>query len=232
MCIMYFMRVLIVEDDIELAASLKKGLELSSYAVDIVHDGRSGEAYAISGEYDAAIVDWMLPEQSGIELCRAVRRSSTSLPIILLTAKDTIKEKIEGLDAGADDYIPKPFAFAELLARLRAILRRPSNALPTMLTLGDITFDTTSRETKRSGQHIPLSVRESAILELFLRYPNRVFTKEQIVSQVWDGDSNVLATTVESHIANLRAKLDKSFEVPVIKTVWGKGYTTSHESFN
>lgn len=227
------MRILIVEDDQELSASLKKGLELSSYAVDIVHDGKSGEAYATSGDYDAAIIDWMLPEQSGIELCRAVRRSNTSLPIILLTAKDTTEQKIEGLDAGADDYLPKPFAFGELLARLRAVLRRPSSALATVLTIGDISFDTTSQQTMRGGQHIALSARESSILELFLRQPSRVFTKEQIVAHVWNDDADILPSTIESHIANLRVKLDKPFSsAPAIKTVWGKGYTLGREVVN
>lgn len=223
------MRILIIEDNHELAQSLKKGLELYSYAVDVVHDGEVGEAYAMSGEYDAAIVDWMLPVQSGLKLCRAIRQAGSNLPIILLTAKNTTEEKIEGLDAGADDYLTKPFAFDELLARLRAVLRRPATTLSTILTLGDVSLDTASRQITRNGNPVALSARESAILELLLRQPNRIFTKEQIIAQAWSEDSEVLASTVESHIANLRAKLG---EPSVIKTVWGKGYAIRDEITN
>ncbi len=221
------MRILIVEDNQELARSLKKGLELSSYAVDVVYDGKTGEAYAMSGEYAAAIIDWMLPGQTGLELCRAVRQTNRDLPMVLLTAKDTTEQKIEGLDAGADDYLTKPFEFGELLARLRAVLRRPKTALPTILNVGDVSYNTVSHQTLRGGRLVALSVRESAILEVLLRQPNRIFTKEQIISLVWDDDADVLTTTVESHIANLRAKLN---EPPIIETVWGRGYTIRDET--
>ena len=224
------MRILIVEDDQELAASLKKGLELSAYAVDVVFDGATGESYALHGEYDAAIVDWMLPEQTGIALCQAVRRARNNLPIILLTAKSTAEQKIEGLDAGADDYLAKPFAFGELQARLRALLRRPATLLPATLSVGSLSFDTVSRQVWREGREIALSARESAILELFLRQPNRLLSKQQIVAAAWDDDADVLAATVESHIANLRSKIDKPFQgPPIIETVWGKGYIVRHD---
>lgn len=225
------MRILVIEDDKELALSLKKGLELSSYAVDTVSDGEQGEAYALSGDYDLAIIDWMLPIKSGVDVCKSVRVDGATVPIILLTAKNTTNEKIQGLDAGADDYLTKPFAFGELLARVRALLRRPEATLTPTLTIGDVAFDTSTRRTTRNGQEITLSVRESAILELFLRRPNHVFTKEQIVAHVWNDDADVLASTVESHVANLRAKLDKPFSgAPVIVTVWGKGYTVRYET--
>ena len=224
------MRILIVEDDQELAASLKKGLELSAYAVDVVFDGATGESYALHGEYDAAIVDWMLPEQTGIALCQAVRRARNNLPIILLTAKSTAEQKIEGLDAGADDYLAKPFAFGELQARLRALLRRPATLLPATLSVGSLSFDTVSRQVWREDREIALSARESAILELFLRRPNRILSKQQIVAAAWDDDADVLAATVESHIANLRSKIDKPFRgPPIIETVWGKGYIVRHD---
>lgn len=224
------MRILVVEDDYELARSLKRGLEVSSYAVDVVHDGLTGQSYILSDDYDAAIIDWMLPEQSGIDLCRAARAAKCYLPIIILTAKSLTEHKVAGLDAGADDYLTKPFAFRELLARLRAVLRRPAESQPVVLRVGEVLFDTTSQQVTRDGQSILLSARESALLELLFRYPQKIFSKEELVARVWNDDATVLPSTIESHIANLRAKLDKPFSAkPIITTVWGRGYTVRCE---
>ncbi len=220
------MRILVVEDEHKIANSIKKGLEQESYAVDVAFDGTGGLDLATGEEYDAIILDILLPGIGGIEICKTLRKQKNHTPILMLTAKGQITDKVEGLDAGADDYLTKPFAFEELLARIRALTRRPHSSTGTVLSVGDLSLDTISYEVKRAGRHIPLSSKEFSLLEYLLRHPNQTLTKDQIISHVWNYDADVLPNTVEVYVGYLRSKIDKPFpKSPVlIHTVRGFGY--------
>lgn len=220
------MRILIVEDEPKIANSVKKGLEQEGFAVDVAKDGIEGYDFISTEPYDLVILDLMLPKMDGIELCERVRDDGSTVPILMLTAKSTTEDKIKGLNIGADDYLPKPFAFEELLARIRALLRRPNEALPSELICGDLSVDVNSLSVKRGGEEISLSRKEFSLLEYLIRNKNRVLTKEQIIKHVWDYDADVLPNTVEVYIGYLREKLEKSFSKrhKLIKTVRGFGY--------
>lgn len=220
------MRILIVEDENKIANYLKKGLEQESFAVDIANDGKYGYDLASSEDYDLIILDLMLPGIDGLEICRRLREHDNHSPILMLTARGKIEEKVTGLNTGADDYLAKPFAFEELLARIKALTRRPREVLPTILETGDLTLDTNSYKITRSEKEIPLSKKEFSLLSYLLRNKGKVVTKGQIISKVWDFDADVLPNTVEVYIGYLRNKIDKPFgeSNQLIQTVRGFGY--------
>ncbi|MCL4397907.1 response regulator transcription factor [Patescibacteria group bacterium] len=220
------MRVLVVEDEHKIASSIKKGLEQESFAVDLAFDGNTGYDLAASEDYDIILLDLLLPEMSGMEICKRLRGGGIHTPILILTAKGQLEDKVNGLNAGADDYLTKPFAFEELLARVKALGRRPKNSLGTSLSVEDLTLDTVSYEVMRSGKKIPLSSREYALLEYLIRHHDQTLSKEQIISHIWDYDADVLPNTVEVYIGYLRNKIDKPFpqSPALIHTVRGFGY--------
>jgi two-component system, OmpR family, response regulator len=220
------MRILLVEDEPKIAAALKRGLAQESYAVDLVDNADDGLDAALSGEHDMVILDRMLPGAfDGLEICRQMRVHGLNIPVIMLTAKDKIGDRVIGLDAGADDYLVKPFAFEELLARIRALLRRPAEAMSDVLVAGDLTYDTASRKVIRAGAVVGLSAREQALLEYLMRNQGRVLSKDQIIAHVWDFDADVLPNTLEVYIGYLRNKLERPFGGrPLIHTLRGVGY--------
>jgi len=225
------MRILVVEDEHKIANSVKKGLEQESYAVDVAYDGIEGFNLASTEDYDVIVLDLMLPGMDGMELCRKLRGKKKHTPVLMLTAKSQLNDKVEGLNSGADDYLVKPFAFEELLARIRALTRRPSNHIGAILEMGDLRLDTLAFGVERAGRRIVLSRTEFALLEYLLRHPNRTLTKDQIIGHVWDYDADVLPNTVEVYIGYLRHKIDKPFKnsPPLIHTVRGFGYRIGEE---
>lgn len=220
------MRILVVEDEHRIANSIKKGLEQERYAVDVAYNGTDGFDLASTEDYDLIILDLMLPGIDGLTICKELRKKHLHTPILILTAKGQIQDKVEGLDSGADDYLTKPFSFEELLARVRALIRRPKNSLGTVLTVVDLQLNTKSYEVKRDGKIIQLSSKEFSLLEYLLRHSNQILTKEQIISHVWDYEADILPNTVEVYIRNLRNKIDRPFKnkKPLIQTVRGFGY--------
>jgi DNA-binding response OmpR family regulator len=220
------MRILVVEDEHKIANAIKKGLEQERYAVDVEYDGDSGLGAALNEAYDVMVIDRMLPGSvEGMEICRQVRQAGNHTPILLLTAKDQIKDRVEGLNAGADDYLIKPFSFEELLARVRALMRRPAEAQTNVIKVADLTLDTINFEVKRDGQKIDLSAKEFALLEYMMRNSHRVLSKDNIISHVWDFDSDILPNTVEVYMGYLRSKVDKPFSKPLLHTNRGFGYS-------
>lgn len=220
------MRILVVEDEHKIANSIKRGFEIESFAVDVAFDGETGFDLASTESYDAIILDLLLPKIGGLEICKKLRQNQIHTPIIMLTAKGELDDKIAGFSAGADDYLPKPFAFSELLARVRALTRRPKDNLGTVLNFSDLSLDTNLFEVKRAGQKISLSRKEFALLEFFLRHPNTILGKDQIIENVWNYESDVLPNTVEVYVGYLREKIDKPFpkNESLIQTVRGFGY--------
>ena len=224
------MRILLVEDDVAIARSLKEGLEDEAYAVDVAHDGDEGYRTAMADDYDVIILDVMLPEMNGYEVCRALRKDGNQTPILMLTARDAERDIVEGLDVGADDYLVKPFSFEVLLARLRALLRRPNEKLEEVLRVGDLTLDPSLKKVTRANQEISLTAKEYAVLEYLMRNAGKVLSKEQIISHVWDFDADVLPNNVELFIMFLRRKIDKPFGSKLIHTVSGFGYKLEDKS--
>lgn len=218
------MRILLVEDEHKIANSLKKGFEQEAYAVDVAYDGTDGYDLASSESYDVIVLDRLLPGMDGLEICRKLRESGVHVPILMLTARGEISERVEGLNAGADDYLPKPFAFVELLARVRALSRRPKATTGTILSVGDLTLDTVNFEVKRGNKNITLSGKEFTLLQYLMRHKNSIVKKEQIIDHVWDYDANVLPNSVEVYITHLRNKIDKPFKSNLIQTLRGFGY--------
>jgi DNA-binding response OmpR family regulator len=220
------MRILVVEDEHKIANSIKKGLMQESFAVDVAFTGDEGYDLASGEAYDVIILDILLPGLSGLEVCKKLRSQSIHTPILILTAKGQVSDKVEGLNAGADDYLTKPFAFEELLARVRALSRRPKEGGGTKLKFGDLMLDTLTYEVKRGDRAIQLSMKEYALLEYLLKHPNQTVSKDQIISHIWDYDADVLPNTVEVYIGYLRNKIDRPFtkKVHLIHTVRGFGY--------
>lgn len=219
--------MLVIEDEHKIANAIKQGLAQEKYAVDVEYDGDSGLGAALNESYDVMIIDRMLPgSMEGLDIAREVRQAKIHTPILILTAKDQIRDRVAGLNAGADDYLVKPFSFEELLARVRALLRRPSESKGTVLKVGNLTLDTLSYEVKRAGQAIPLSSKEFALLEYLMRNENRVLSKNNIIAHVWDFDADILPNTVEVYMGYLRAKIDKPFKKSpeLIHTLRGFGY--------
>jgi DNA-binding response OmpR family regulator len=224
------MRILVVEDEHKIANSIKKGLEQEAYAVDVAYDGESGFDLATSEDYDIIVLDLMLPGMNGLDFCKKLRgEEQLHTPILILTAKGEVDDKVKGLNLGADDYLAKPFAFTELLARIKALSRRPKQALNPILEVHDLSLNTSTFEVKRGNKMIELSKTEFALLEYLMRYKNTVITKAQIINHVWNYDANVLPNTVEVYIGYLRNKIDKAFSKKkiLIKTVRGFGYKIS-----
>ncbi|OGC69590.1 DNA-binding response regulator [candidate division WWE3 bacterium RIFOXYC1_FULL_39_7] len=226
------MRILIVEDEPKIAKSIKKGLEQEAFSVDIAENGTLGHDLASSETFDLIILDLMLPEMDGLEICRQLRKNGISTPILMLTAKSELDDKVLGLNTGADDYLVKPFAFEELLARIKALLRRPEKSLDATLECSNLKIDTISYKVTRDNTPILLSRREFALLEYLVRNKNRTLSKESITAHVWDYDSEILPNTVEQYMGYLRNKVDKKFSnfKPLIKTIRGFGYMISDDN--
>jgi len=219
------MRVLIVEDEHKIARALKKALEQESYAVDVAYDGDDGYAMATTEPYDVAVIDRMIPgEYNGLAIVKAMREAKIHTPVLLLTAMGSVRDRTEGLDGGADDYLVKPFALEELLARVRALLRRPAEQQANILTVGDLSLDTVNYSVKRAGDTIRLTSKEFALLEYLLRNQGRPLSKDVIISHVWDYDADILPNTVEVYIKYLRNKIDAPYKVKLIHTIRGFGY--------
>ena len=218
------MYILVVEDDRKVASFLKKGLQEESYTVDVAYDGEDGLALAMANQYDLIILDIMLPEKDGIQVLRELRTSSISTPILMLTARDSVEDKVQGLDWGADDYLTKPFAFAELLARVRAILRRGKPDLPVQLTAADLILDPVTRKVQRSGKEIELTSKEYALLEYFLKNKGQVLTRSLISEHVWGYQFDTGTNIVSVYVNYLRSKIDSGFDRKLIHTVRGVGY--------
>lgn len=219
------MRILVVEDEHKIARAVAKALEQENYAVDVAYDGDEGHAMAATEPYDLAIIDRMIPgEYDGIAIVKEMREAKIHTPVLLLTALGSTADKTKGLDSGADDYLVKPFALEELLARVRALLRRPTEQTGTVLKADDLELDTITFRVTREGKDIPLTSKEFALLEYLLRNQGRPSSKETIVAHVWDYDADILLNTVEVYIKYLRAKVDEPFKKPLIKTVRGFGY--------
>ncbi len=219
------MRVLIIEDEHKIAQALKKALQQENYAVDISYDGDDGYAMATTEPYDLNIIDWMIPgKYDGLAIVKAMRKEKIHTPVLLLTAKGTIADRTTGLNSGADDYLVKPFALEELLARVRALLRRPVEVQQTILTAGDLTLNTITFEVKRGDTVINLTGKEFALLEFLLRNQGRPSNKDTIISHVWDYNADVLPNTVEVYMKYLRQKIDDPFKTHLLHTIRGFGY--------
>jgi DNA-binding response OmpR family regulator len=219
------MRVLVIEDEHKIARALKKALEQETYAVDVAYDGDEGHAMATTEPYDVAIIDRMLPgDYDGVAIIKAMREAKIHTPVLLLTALGSVNDRTTGLDSGADDYLVKPFALEELLARIRALLRRPAEQHATVLTAGDLSLNTVTFEVKRGDTNIQLTGKEFALLEFLMRNQNRPLPKDLIISHVWDYDADILPNTVEVYIKYIRNKIDQPFDKPLIHTIRGFGY--------
>lgn len=224
---MISMKVLLIEDEQKIARAISAGLKQENMNVEIAEDGQTGYAMAKGDDYDVIILDRMLPGgKDGLEICKILRSEQDSTPIMMLSAKSQTKDKVAGLNAGADDYMVKPFAFEELLARIRALTRRPREMPQTTLTVGPLTLNTVTFQAERAGKRIVLTRTEYALLSYLMRNAGRVVSKNQIINQVWNFDSSILPNTVEAYIKYLRDKIDRPFpkERPVIDTARGFGY--------
>lgn len=225
------MQILLVDDEIELTEPLTHVLKREGYQVDVAHDGAEGGILATQGSYDLLILDWMLPHQSGLEICELLRAKGDTTPVLFLTAKDTIDDRVAGLDAGADDYLVKPFELRELLARVRALLRRPPSLEPSAparpaprLTVGDLELDLDNQVAYRQGRTIELSDKESQLLDYLMRHPSQLLTHAQIHEQVWGDAEKIGSNVLAAQIRLLRRKIEGKGESTLIHTVYGKGY--------
>jgi DNA-binding response OmpR family regulator len=218
------MRVLVVEDELRIAAFLQKGLQEKHYVVDVAGDGEDALDLVALTPYDLIVLDLLLPKRDGISVCREIRRRGLRTPILMLTARDTVDDRVLGLDSGADDYLVKPFAFKELLARLRALTRRPPVLESSVLQVADLTLDTRTQEVHRAGRLIELTAKEYLLLEYLLRHPNQVLSRPRIADHLWNYDSASGSNAVDVYIYNLRRKLDADPARGLIHTVRGAGY--------
>jgi two-component system copper resistance phosphate regulon response regulator CusR len=218
------MRILLAEDDQLLARSLAKALRENAYAVDVAHDGDAAVLNAVLNEYDVIVLDVALPKRDGLEVARAIRARNVRAPILMLTARDTIRDKVAGLDSGADDYLTKPFELDELLARIRALMRRGHAVVPELLTVGDLAVDTRSQTATRSGQAIRLTSREYAMLEFLARHAGELLSRADITAHVWDENHDPFSNALEVYIGRLRRKIDTEARRPLIHTRRGAGY--------
>jgi two-component system OmpR family response regulator len=218
------MRILVVEDELKMASLLRRGLLEEGHAVDIARTGDDALWMAQTAEYDALVLDLMLPTIDGLEVCRRLRANGVWSPVLMLTARDGVEDRVAGLDAGADDYLPKPFSFAELLARLRALMRRGVAERPTVLEVGDLRLDPATRQVWRGDAEVELSGKEFALLETFMRRPGQVLTRDQLLEHAWDYGYENRSNIVDVYIRYLREKVDRPFERDSIETVRGVGY--------
>jgi DNA-binding response OmpR family regulator len=223
------MRVLIIEDDHKVAAFIRKGLEQEGYAVDVAYDGAEGATLLEESDYDIAILDMLLPKMTGLQVLRKTRQRKSRLPVLVLTCRDTVEDVVAALDAGADDYLAKPFVFAELTARLRALLRRGDRCVNTY-RIADLTLDTAQRRVARSGRKIELSTKEFALLEFLLRHAGCTVTRTNIIEHVWDIHFDNVSNVVDVYIKYLRDKIDKNFSPSLIHTVRGVGYRLTDDN--
>ena len=218
------MRILVIDDEHKTALAIKKVLEQEAYAADIAYDGNEGLDLASSEKYDVIILDRLLPGIDGIDVCHKLRQEKIATPILMLTAKRQMHEKVEGLDAGADDYLAKPFAFEELLARIRSLIRRRKTPDALVLSVEDLTLNTITFEVKRADKSINLSKKEFALLEYLMRHADTIVSKDQITQHIWNYDADILPVTIESYISYLRTKIDRPFSSSLIHTIKGFGY--------
>jgi two-component system OmpR family response regulator len=218
------MRVLVVEDDVKMGSLLERGLAADGLAVDVVRDGERGLLLAGSTEYDAIVLDVMLPGRDGFEVCRALREDGVWAPVLMLTARDAVDDRVKGLDTGADDYLTKPFSFVELSARLRALVRRGPVERPTTIVVGDLELDPASRRVRRGGTEIVLSTKEFALLDTFMRRPGQVLDRYALLEHAWDHGYEHRSNIIEVYVRYLREKIDRPFGVTSIETVRGAGY--------
>jgi len=219
------MRILVVEDEPKIARFIKKGLTEEGYAVDVARDGEEALAFARAAPYDLIVLDLMLPKIDGITVCRKLRKDDIEVSLLILTAKDSIEDRVLGLDAGADDYLVKPFAFAELLARIRALLRRPQAMSSNVLQVGDLVLDVQKHRVERGGVQVELTSRELSLLEYMMRNPCQVLTRTQIMEHVWNYDFYAGSNVVDVYIRYLRKKIDEGHDDKLIKTMSGVGYS-------
>jgi two-component system OmpR family response regulator len=217
-------RVLVVEDEVRMAGLLKRGLEEEGYAVDVARDGSQAVWLGCEVPYDAVVLDVMLPELDGFEVCRRLRQADRWAPVVMLTARDEVGDRVRGLDAGADDYLVKPFSFAELTARLRALLRRGNAQRPAVLEVGQLRLDPATHRAWRDGNDLALSPKEFALLELFMRHPGEVLTRTRILEHVWDFAYDGISNVVDQYVGYLRRKIDRPFGRDDLETVRGVGY--------
>src|SRR5215468_11679920 len=218
------MRALIIEDDRKAAQLLARGLREERFAVDLAHSAGAGDELASVNDYDVIILDRLLPDGDGIAVCRGLRRRNISTPILVLTARDSLDDRVTGLNSGADDYLVKPFGFAELLARIQALLRRSNLTRPAVLTVADLCLDPASHRVARDGITISLTPREYAILEVLMRHAGQLVTRATLAERVWETERDDFTNLVDVHISHLRRKIDTAGAIPLIHTVRGRGY--------
>ncbi len=218
------MRVLLIEDDRKAARLLAKGLQEEGWVVDVARSGETGDHMASVNSYDVIVLDWLLPDRDGIDICRDLRARGIPTPILMLTARDAVDDRVAGLNAGADDYLTKPFAFTELLARIRALLRRSELTRPVVLAVADLTLDPLSHRVTRGDTEINLTPKEYAILEMLMRHAGEVVARIQLGERVWEDERDQLTNLVDVHVSHLRKKVDRGSAVPLIHTVRGYGY--------
>jgi two-component system OmpR family response regulator len=217
-------RILVVEDELRMAALLKRGFEEDGYAADVVSSGTDAVWQACEFSYDAIVLDLMLPGLDGVEVCRRLRDGGRWMPILMLTARDAIEDRVRGLDAGADDYLTKPFSFAELSARIRALIRRGAIERPTVVQVDDLRLDPASRQAWRGETELELSAKEFALLELFMRHPDEVLTRTRVLEHVWDFAYEAASNVVDQYVLYLRRKIERPFGLRQLETVRGAGY--------
>ncbi|WP_026096184.1 response regulator transcription factor [Ideonella sp. B508-1] len=218
------MRILLVEDDKKAAQLLARGLGEEGFIVDLAHSAEAADEQWVAMDYDLVILDWMLPGQDGLDWCQAVRQQGGQVPILMLTARDALQERIKGLNAGADDYLTKPFAFEELLARARALLRRSEFTRPTVLSVADLQLDPSNQSVSRGGCAIELTRKEYAILEVLMRQHGGIVSRSRLAEQVWKADLIGIDNLIDVHVGNLRRKIDRPGLPPLIHTVRGRGF--------
>ncbi|QPJ66346.1 MAG: response regulator transcription factor [Candidatus Nitrohelix vancouverensis] len=218
------MRILVVEDEKKVAGFIRKGLEEETYAVDVAYDGEEGLFLAKENQYDLIILDWMLPKIDGMEVLSRLRKAKNDTPVILLTAKDAVEDKVAGLNRGADDYLTKPFAFSELVARIRVLLRRGRQETKTVLSIDGLTLDLVSHKVNRDGVEIELTSKEYSLLEYFMRNQGKVLTRTMIAEHVWDYNFDTFTNVIDVYINHLRKKIDKNFAKKLLHTMRGVGY--------
>jgi DNA-binding response OmpR family regulator len=219
------MKALIVEDEPKIANAIARGLKYEHFITEVHHNGDSGLAAALGDEYDIIILDRMLPGTEGLEITKQIRQAGIKTPILILTAKSQIRDRVEGLNTGADDYLIKPFSFEELLARIRALLRRPTGTTSNILKISDLTLNTTTFDVRRNKKRIKLTKTEYSLLEYLMRNADRIISKDKLIGHVWDFDADILPNTVEAYIGSLRRKIDKPFKSPtLLHTYRGFGY--------
>jgi heavy metal response regulator len=226
------LRILLVEDEPQIADFIRRGLSENGYSVDVAPDGEEALQWPSVADFDIIILDVMLPLMDGMAVCRAFRQQGLRTPVLMLTARDAVEDRVRGLDSGADDYLVKPFAFAELLARIRALSRREPALLGTELEVGDLLVDTTTRRVTRAGTDVDLTAKEFALLEYLMRHPDQVLSRTIIAEHVWNYDFDNATNVIDVHVKNLRKKIDEGSEQKLIHTVRGAGYRISARAFD